>query len=141
MIAEADYLEARDGPLQSPMTILRGPSSIPLSVSGKFRGKLQNPGDKVTCEDIFVIKDLQNPLLGSPAIESLSLVMRVEPINTTDHPMTKDVMQRFPSLFGKLGKLQGSYHIKIKESAVPFSLNIPRRVAIPLLPKVQMELE
>ena len=68
--------------------------------------------------------------------------MRVEPINTTEHPMTKDVvMQRFPSLFGKLGKLQWSYHIKLKESAVPFSLNTPRRVAIPLLPKVQMELE
>ena len=41
VIAEADYLEARDGPLQSPTTILRGPSSIPLSVSGKFRGQLQ----------------------------------------------------------------------------------------------------
>ena len=56
--------------------------------------------------------------------------------------MTKDVVvQRFPSLFGKLGKLQGSYHIKLKESAIPFSLNTPRRVAIPLLPKVQTELE
>ena len=56
--------------------------------------------------------------------------------------MTKDVvMQRFPSLFGKLGKLQGSYHIKLKESAIPFSLNTPRRMATPLLPKVQKELE
>ena len=66
---------------------------------------------------IFVVKDLQSPLLGRPAIESLSLVMRVEPINTTDHPMTKDVVvQRFPSLFGKLGKLQGSYQIKLRVS-------------------------
>ena len=40
VIAKADYLEARDGPLQSPTTILRGPNSIPLSVSGKFRGQL-----------------------------------------------------------------------------------------------------
>ena len=56
VIAEADYLEARDGPLQSPTTILRGPSSIPLSVSGKFWGKLQKE-DKVTCEDIFVVKN------------------------------------------------------------------------------------
>ena len=141
VIAEADYLEARDGALQSPTTILRGPNSIPLSVSGKFRGQLRK-GDKISYEDIFVVKDLQSSLLGRPAIESLSLVMRVEPINTTDHPMTKDVvMQRFPSLFGKLGKLQGSYYIKLKESAVLFSLNTPRRVAIPLLPKVQKELE
>ena len=141
VIPEADYLEARDGPLQSSTTILRGPNSIPLSVSGKFRGQLRK-GDKVSYEDIFVVKDLQSSLLGRPAIESLNLVMRVEPINTTDHPMTKDVvMQQFPSLFGKLGKLQGSYHIKLNESAVPFSLNTPRRVAIPLLPKVQKELE
>ena len=86
VIAEADYLEARDRPLQSPTTILRGPNSIPLSVSGKFRGQLRK-GDKVSYEDIFVVKDLQGSLLGHPAIESLSLVMRVEPINTTDHSM------------------------------------------------------
>ena len=30
MIAEADYLGARDGPLQSPTTVLRGPRSIPF---------------------------------------------------------------------------------------------------------------
>ena len=56
--------------------------------------------------------------------------------------MTKDiVMQEYPSLFGKLGRLQKSYHIKLKEPVVPFSLNSPRRVAIPLLPKVKKELE
>ena len=47
VIAEADYLEARDGPLQSPTTILRGPNSTPLSVSGKFRGQLRK-GDKLS---------------------------------------------------------------------------------------------
>ena len=41
MIAEADYLEARGGPLQSPTTVLRGPSSIPFLVSGKFYGQLR----------------------------------------------------------------------------------------------------
>ena len=79
VIAEANYLEARDGPLQSPTAILRGPNSIPLSVSGKFRGQLRK-GDKVSYEDIFVVKDLQSSLLGCLATESLSLVMRVEPI-------------------------------------------------------------
>ena len=74
--------------------------------------------------------------MGRPAIESLNLVTGIEPIVTADKPMTKDlVIQEYPSLFGKLGKLQGSYHIKLKEQAVPFSLNSPRQVAIPLLPK------
>ena len=68
--------------------------------------------------------------------------MQVEPVITTDTPMTKDtVMQQFPSLFRKLGKLNGLYHIALKESAAPFSLNSPRQVAIPLLPKIQEELK
>ena len=75
VIAEANYLEARDGLLQSPTTILRGPNSIPLSVSGKIRGQLRK-GDKVSYEDIFIVKDLQSSLLGRPAIESVSLVMQ-----------------------------------------------------------------
>ena len=86
--------------MQTPTTVLRGPSSIPLSVSGKFRGQLRK-GDKSSYEDIFVVKNLQNPLLGRPAIESLNLVMRIEPIITADKPMMKDlVMQEYPSLFG-----------------------------------------
>ena len=123
VITEADYLEACDGPLQIPTTVLRGPNSIPLSVYGKFHGQLRK-GDKSSYEDIFVVKDLQSPLLGRPAIESLNLVTRIEPIVTADKPMTKDlVIQEYPSLFGKLAKLQGSYHIKLKEPGVPFSLN------------------
>ena len=69
VIPEADYLEARDGPLQSPTTVLRGPSCIPLLMSGKPCGQLQK-GDKVSYEDIFIVKDLQSPLLGCPAIKS-----------------------------------------------------------------------
>lgn len=70
--------------------------------------------------------------MGHPAIESSSLVMQVEQINTTDHPLTKD---GHATISRKLAKLQGSDHIKSKESAMPFSLNTPRRVA-PLLQKV-----
>ena len=50
-------------------------------------------------------------------------------------------MQLFPQLFQGLGKLQGQYHIKLKDNAQPFALTVPRRVAIPLLPKVKEELE
>ena len=39
-IAEADHWEAQDDLLQTPTTVLRGPSSMPLSVSGKFHRQL-----------------------------------------------------------------------------------------------------
>ena len=48
--------------------------------------------------------------------------------------------QRFLNLFTGLGRLEGNYHICLKEGARPFSLSTPRRVAIPLLPKVKEEL-
>lgn len=131
LIAKADYLEAQYGPLH---TVLR------TKLYASFENSMASfkKRDKVSYEDISVVKDLISPLVGHPAIESLNLVTWVESITSTDNQMTKDVvLQLFPSLFGKLGKLQGSYHIKLKEPAVPLSLNIPRPVAIPLLPKVQ----
>ena len=46
--------------------------------------------------------------------------------------------QCYPTL--GLGKLEGNYHICLKEGARPFSFSTPRRVAIPLLPNVKEEL-
>ena len=40
VIVEVNYLEARDGILQSPKIVLRVPTTIPFSVSGKFHGQL-----------------------------------------------------------------------------------------------------
>ena len=44
----------------------------------------------------------------------------------------------FPNLFKGLGKLEGSYHIKLRNDAKPYT---PRRIALPLLPKVEAELQ
>ena len=108
-------------------TILRGPSSAPLTVIGKFSGQLQKGIRLYMKILIFVVKNLHSPILGHPAIETLQLVMQIQPVTATDTPVTKDtVMQQFPSLFGKLGKLKGLYHIALKKSATPFSLNTPR---------------
>ena len=47
----------------------------------------------------------------------------------------------FPNLFNGLGKLEGSYHIKLRNDAKPYTLQVPRRVALPLLPIVEAELQ
>ena len=52
-----------------------------------------------------------------------------------------DFAKRFPELFEGLGKLEGDYKIVLQENARPYALSTPRRIAIPLLPKVKAELE
>ena len=49
-------------------------------------------------------------------------------------------MKEFPTLFCGLGKLEGEHVIQLREGAHPYTLSIPRRVAILLLPEVKQEL-
>ena len=49
-------------------------------------------------------------------------------------------MKEFPTLFCGLGKLDREHVIQLREGADPYTLLVPRRVAIPLLPKVKQEL-
>ena len=50
------------------------------------------------------------------------------------------VKQQFPKLFSGLGRMEGEYRIELKADAKPFALSTPRRVPLPLLPKVKREL-
>ena len=47
---------------------------------------------------------------------------------------------RHPKLFKGLGKLGGKYHIQLKDNAVPYAVNTPRRIALPLMPKAKDKL-
>ena len=122
-------------PTKRPLT---GPNHQTLPVKGKFSASLQHQGKTVT-EEVYVVRRLRRPLLGTPAIEALSHVQRVN--NVQESGSDIDITQLFPKLFQGLGKLAGDYKIKLREGARPFSLTTPRRVAIPLLPKVKAELE
>ena len=46
-----------------------------------------------------------------------------------------------PELFSCLGRMRRNYKIQLCENAPPYSNSTPRRVPIPLLPKLQAELE
>ena len=45
------------------------------------------------------------------------------------------------AVFLGLGQLKGDYKIKLKGSAQPFALSVPRRVALPLRSKVKQEVD
>lgn len=88
-------------------------------------------------EEIFVVRDLQTALMGRPAIEAIQLVSRVN----TVHDSRQKVLKKYDHLFRGLGTMDGEYHMKLREGATPFAQTTPRRVALPLLPKVKAELE
>ncbi|UYV72188.1 K02A2.6-like [Cordylochernes scorpioides] len=68
------------------------------------------------------------------------LVRRINIVE--DHaPANLDPMLKFPKLFTGLGKIDIPYEIKLKEGAKPYSIYTPRRVSIPLMKELQMELE
>ena len=115
---------------------LHGPNNQELPVRGCLKATLAYRNATVV-EEVYVVPGLHTPLLGRPAIESLGLIIRVASIGLTGD----QIPLQYPNLFKGLGKLKGEYTIRLREGACPFALMTPRRVAIPLLPRVKAELE
>jgi len=136
VISEAVWRDIGQPSLLPSDRTLRGPDTHVLPAQGKFTGKLRT-GTQEAEEEIYVVKGLNKPLLGRPAITELKLVQRVAAVNHEE----LSPMEQFPALFEGLGKLQGNYTIQLQEGAKPFALSTPRRVAIPLLKPVKQELQ
>ena len=134
VLPESTFTQLKDVRLKPSSKCLAGPDKQALSVCGQFTATCTY-GEKKIQEDFFVVKDLQTALVGRPAIEALDLVSRV---NSVQPP---NVLKKFPQIFQGLGKMEGEYHIKLRDGAVPFAQTTPRRVALPLKPKVKAELE
>ena len=74
---------------------LFGADKRELTLLGKLSCMLEN-GSKSTFQDLFVVKQLNQNLLGLPAIEALEIIKRVDTV-------TNRVLNSFPSLFNGLG--------------------------------------
>ena len=134
VIPGAEYQKKRDGPLRASDRMLTGAGRQQLHVQGKFKAQMKRNNVELE-QEIFVAEGLDKPLLRRPAIEGLKIVTLVGPVQEGS------VVQKFPKLFQGLGRLKDNYTIKLRENAEPYALNTPRRVAIPLLPRVKAELE
>ena len=102
---------------------------------GQFAGSLAHKQTKCQ-QEIFVVKGLQNNLLGLPAIQALSLIKKLQVVTLSG----SFIKQSYPNLFTGLGTLGEEYTIKLKQSAVPYALHTARRIPIPLQKKVEEEL-
>ena len=126
---------ATDKPsLQRATKPLLGPGGAPLDVLGATDIRLQRK-DRSTVEEVFVIRSLHTALLGRSASVKLGLVARLDSISM------QTVRDSYPKLCTGLGMIEQPYTIKLKPDAVPYSLKTPRRIPLPLMPKVKNELE
>lgn len=135
-VPETFYTQHQLGRLDKPKRVLQGPGGTRLTVKGMFTATLSKNNHK-TKEDIYVVQGLCTPLLSGHAAVALQLVARVNHISLDS---IDAVRQEFPKLFSGLGKMEGEYNIVLKPGAQPFSLSTPRRISLPLLPKVKEEL-
>ena len=94
VISEKEYRTLERTKLEKPSRVLYGPARQPLEVLGQFSERLTY-GEHSHSEDIFVVRDLHNNLLGLTAITGLHLIQRV---NAT-HQGSADILKRFPKVF------------------------------------------
>ena len=126
----------KSNPQPSKKTLL-SPDRNVLPDTGQFVANLK-AGASTCNQTVYVVPELHTPLLGRPAIEALQLVKRV---GSVEDDKAFDPQKSFPALFQNLGKLQGPYHIQLKDNAKPLALTAPRQVPVPLLLKVKTELD
>ena len=131
VISESIYKKVGSPSLCEPDQTLGGPSNQTLPVKGKLSAQFQY-GTITTEQNCYVVARLPRPLLGHPAIEQLKLLARVQEVQETPSPIHK-----YSKLFTGLGELLGHSHIKLKEGSKPHSINVPRRVAIPLMDSIK----
>ena len=138
VIPEKMWREVGQPQLTASDRTLRGPDSRAIPTLGKFLGTFTHNSRSVETE-VYVVKRLAKPLLGRPTILDLGQVKLVAAVEQQHQHLT--LKEQYPSLFQGLGKLKGEYSIELRDDAQPFALATPRRVAIPLLKRVQQELE
>jgi hypothetical protein len=114
--------------------VLRGPDgSSALQYLGYIKCKLHHETTgKIKVPDVYVLKSGQECLLSRKSSVELEVLAFLANINVEDE---------YQHMFTGLGEMSQPYNIVLEPEAVPHAISSPRRVAIPLLPKVKAELD
>ena len=80
VIPESVFKRIKDANLMHSDRILCGPAQIALHVIGQFTATLKHRG-VVISEGVYVVRGLQTPLIGLPAIKALGLVVECVLLN------------------------------------------------------------
>ena len=115
-----------------------GPRKQKLNCLGTFIEDLQ-VHDKIAKEQVYVIKNLERPLLGRQPAELLTLITTLDSLSSDDYK--SKVADKYPKLFEGLGVMKDSYCITFKEDDRPFQVSVQRKVPFPLYQKTKEELD
>ena len=129
------YMAIGHSKLQRPSKIPCGPNKQPLDVLGHITVQLAYKQRSIR-HHVYVVKSLNQNLLGLPTILALNILSRVDDLSTTS-----TIPAQFPDLFQGLGTLKTEYEIKLQCEAKPYALSTTRRISIPLRDKVEHELK
>jgi transposase InsO family protein len=116
-----------DKPIFPVNSKLRGPCGNNLEVLGAIKCKLSYNGTQITTE-LYVVK-ASTALLSREDSVRLKIVQLIGSVES------------YSELFKGLGTMPDPYKIKLREGAKPFAVTTPRRISLPLMPKVKNELE
>lgn len=126
-------------------TNLKGPDGNLLKVCGVSKATLIY-NDRTFLDDAYIVEGLSTPILGRKAIVQLNILQppamgnfSVQIVET--EKSSGKLIEKFPDLFREIGEFKGEINIRIKNDAIPFVQTVPRRVPIPLLPKLKAEIE
>ena len=126
-------------PLIKTSKKLYGPCQYELKCKGQFEALLEHE-DKSSKETIYVLDDLNRPLLGGSACHKLGVIKKTNEVLLRERNPSH-MKKTYPKLFKGLGCIPGEFEIQLTEGAKPFNLTTPRRIPILLLPKVKAELK
>ena len=129
VMSEATYETLQHKPkLNVVKNTLQSPGSV-VATRGQFLAKLKahvNGQLRNCCFRVVVVETNGENLLSRTVATKLGLIKRIDEIST----------------FSGLGTLKGEpVRITLKDGAQPYSIVTPRRVPIPLLPRVEEELK
>lgn len=124
--------------LQTPTKILKGPGRHELDVLGMITKDMTYRTKSIKA-DLYIVNNLDKPLLSRDASEKLGIVKKICDVTTRTGNVKPE--REFPKLFSGLGHVKEVYKIELRDDAVPLALMTPWRVAIPLLNKTKEKLE
>jgi len=101
------FLKLSNVTLTPPDGRLEGPDGNAVNIAGKFDCLLSYKG-VTSLQTIYVIHPGDRASRRRPALKALHIIGTIREVNTAD---TTKYRNLFPSLFGKLGRLDGEYTI------------------------------